>query len=68
MRAGRIFKLIIIFVFFSGIINISNAELIYRNSGTLYEQNRGAAEIIGYNVYDYICDCLFKDVLEGVLN
>ena len=68
MRMGRIFKLIILFVFFSGIINISNAESIYRNSGTLYEQNRGAAEIIGYNVYDYICDCLGKDALEGVIN
>ena len=55
-------------MFFSGIINISYAELIYRNSGTLYEQNRGAAEIIKYNVYEYICDCLGKDVLEDVIN
>lgn len=68
MRMGRIFKLIILFVFFSGIINLSYAESIYRNSGTLYEQNRGAAEIIRYNVYEYICDCLGKDVLEGVIN
>lgn len=34
----------------------------------LYEQNGGAWEIINYNAYEYIRDCLGAEGLEKVVN
>lgn len=66
MRAGRIFKLIILSLSFIGIAYYSYAKSIYHN--TLYEPNMGAWKILDYNIYEYIRDCLGKDNMEKAIN
>ncbi len=64
-----IMKILTIVILFS-ILTVTRIEVHSRPIKyiTLYEPNRSATEIINYNVYEYISDCLGRDILEKAVN